>query len=170
MRTIVDNISEEKLQELEERLSKRAKRSPLKLREVDFIKYKTTKKLLNKILLLNMSHCTLYVKSDNIQCIAGRNRSMGDLFLIAKYYKPDITFKEVRIALFNLCSNFKVGSFYCSTIHKRIFYKNTPSLRNRDNYTSSGEVSDEFGLRLSWSDGAMHRDNLDELNKIRSRY
>lgn len=164
MKKIVEGVSDTKLQEIENKLSKRNERSPLRLHHIESINHRSVENLLNKILAYNISHPTVYVKSGSMQCRRNCNRSAGDLYIIAKYYRPSVTLKEVRQALFILCNDFRVGSFYCHTIHKRVFFKLNQSLTRKNTYTSSGLSRDEFGLPLFWNDGQPHESNLVEFN------
>jgi hypothetical protein len=60
---------------------------------------------------------------NKLQCEPYRNRSLEDIFLIAKYYRPDITLKEVRKGLFNLLNNCKIATLMCPNINKRVYFK-----------------------------------------------
>ena len=51
-----------------------------------------------------------------------RRRSVGDIFLLVKYYHPTVTFKDIRKALVELLENNMITSDYCSNIQKRVYW------------------------------------------------
>jgi hypothetical protein len=74
---------------------------------------------------------TVYVLKDGsekTQCTRGRCRSVEDVYRVAKYYKPDITLKEVLLAVKSLYGKY-VSNHYCSTV-RRIVH-NSSSLYNK---------------------------------------
>ncbi len=50
--------------------------------------------LINFFREYNNNHDTRYVDVDDVQTDAGCRRSMGDLYLLVKYYYPSVTFKQ----------------------------------------------------------------------------
>lgn len=72
----------------------------------------------------NNEHPTIYVESKKEQTSVSRRRSLGDIFLICKYYYPECTLKDVVQILF-VTFPAKIKDFrssYCHTIKKRVFY------------------------------------------------
>ena len=51
------------------------------------------------------------------QCSPGRLRSLGDIYKIAKHYKPEVTLQQVREAILRQ----NVYMHYCGTVRKRVF-------------------------------------------------
>lgn len=112
-----------------------------KLYIVDGDKAQNIKELLSKFFsLAATSGCvsTYYNKEcTKLHTGAGRNRSFGDIFGVAKTYFPNITDEEVAYTLLNLDSNnFKRKKsylcwLYCSDINKGVFL-----LGDYDNYST----------------------------------
>lgn len=71
----------------------------------------------------NEDRNTIYVMSKKVQTDTGRRRSMGDIYMICKYYYPTCTLKEVAAILYRLIGTERgFRSSICSQIHKRVFY------------------------------------------------
>lgn len=89
-------------------------------------------------------------KNPEIQCQPGRRRSIGDVFMICKYYYPRCTFKQVAqivyVDLFNEVPKFR--SSYCSVIHRRVFYVGTDTeqsvIYNKDQEDEFGNKFDDY--------------------------
>ena len=87
---------------------------------------------------------TIYVDDDSIQTNTGKRRSLGDIYMICKYYYPNCTLTEVLNLLYNVIPTIITRGFrtsYCSTIHKRVWYYST----TRDNIQTDKTNNDEFG-------------------------
>lgn len=72
----------------------------------------------------NDEHATIYVESKKEQTSVSRRRSLGDTFLICKYYYPECNLYDVAKLLFDVLPK-KVNGFrssYCGTIKKRVWY------------------------------------------------
>lgn len=54
-------------------------------------------------------------------CPSAKNRSLGDLFRVLKYYKPEISLKELCDALEKAIIQSKITSFICDGINKRVY-------------------------------------------------
>lgn len=68
---------------------------------------------------------TIFVDDETTQTVIGKRRSIGDLFMICKYYFPNVTVKQVYQCLMNeLPTSISEGfrSSYCSTINKYVWY------------------------------------------------
>ena len=140
--------SNERLVEIESDIL--SAKSLLKLQGIPRDYYKRRKSLeliIDDILWKNKMFKTLYVANSAEQCDCGKRRSQGDLFKILKYYKPEVTFKEFRGALFNLLNEKKIVTLFCGDIHKRVFVKYQKD-KHRDCVIYSQNVEDEFGLTL----------------------
>jgi hypothetical protein len=69
----------------------------------------------------NSRYCT-YTDKLNYICDLYRRRSVGDIFLICRYYYPKCTLEEVQIELLKLVQNGKISGSYCNTILKYVYY------------------------------------------------
>lgn len=92
---------------------------------------------------------TVYINNETVQCECGKRRSLGDLYMILKYYYPTITIKDVLIILYvklpaRINNGFRTSK--CSQIHKRVWYYAFSS----SNTIGSMDVDDEYGKRYSW--------------------
>lgn len=92
---------------------------------------------------------TKWVDDDVTQCECGKRRSLGDLYMILKYYFPTITVKDVLVILYiklptRLTNGFRTSK--CNQIHKRVWYYAPGS----SNAIGSTDVDDEYGKRYSW--------------------
>jgi len=90
----------------------------------------------------NTNKNTLFTDDDSVQTVSGRRRSLGDLFMIIKYYYPRVTLKELFTELNNLTSNTSgMRTSYCSTIRKRVWYYSSFS----SNDVLNTNQTDEYG-------------------------
>lgn len=92
---------------------------------------------------------TKWVDDDTTQCECGKRRSLGDLYMILKYYFPTITIKDILVILYiklpaRLTNGFRTSK--CNQIHKRVWYYSPGS----SNVISSTDIDDEYGKRYSW--------------------
>lgn len=93
----------------------------------------------------NNVYPTVYVENDLQQCETKCRRSLGDLFMLTKYYFPEITLLEVITILHDLF-NGEYEHFctdYCGVINKRVYYYNTfynTKIEDRS-------IKDELGVR-----------------------
>ena len=97
----------------------------------------------------NIEHDTILKETKEIQTPKGCRRSLGDVYLICKYYYKNCTLEEVATILYKeLCVKDKyLRTSYCYQMKKRAFYK----AANPDIYDK--EVVDEFGLDFKdWLD------------------
>lgn len=81
--------------------------------------------LINFFTKYNVERNTIFVDDKQIQTPSGRRRSLGDIYMICKYYYPKCTMKEIVTLLFrDLQTHFKQGFRYsfCGVIKKRVFY------------------------------------------------
>lgn len=80
------------------------------------------------------------IEFDYYQCIAGKNRSIHDLYLLYRHYCQDpITFAEFNICAYNYCCNNTTGHifFRCSTISNLVItnkYGGNNQYDNRDKF------------------------------------
>lgn len=102
--------------------------------------------LLNFFKVYNINCDTIYKESMNIQCEKGKRRSIGDIYMICKYYYPNCNLREVLyeiyITLPKTLNNFRTSK--CSQINKKVWYCGASSnIINR-------ELQDEYGKNYDW--------------------
>jgi hypothetical protein len=88
---------------------------------------------------------TIYVDNHEVQTDWGRRRSLGDIFMICKYYYPACTLREVLQILTTIVSRDHFRTSWCNTIRKKVWYYDT----NASNATLNQEKQDEYGY--TWS-------------------
>jgi len=159
---VYENASDEKLAKLEEEILKDGLLKIAHTPKGTFAIRKSFKKAIEDI-LWKVTVAPYFIRGDvaktentinaingTIQCYRHNfRRSQGDLFRIAKYYYPNITFKKFRAALFKLTSEYKVQTSYCRDIHKRVFcttMRRNPTRKYTSIFDSTTE--DELGLNL----------------------
>lgn len=108
----------------------------------------------------NKTKPTIYVGSGRQQTGTNRLRSLGDIYMICKYYYPTVTVKDIMkelcVTLPALISGMNVS--YCSEIYKRVW----------THYTATGEykypsiATYENHRRDEW--GLVYQDYLDYIN------
>lgn len=118
---------------------------PLKLANISKKKKESLHEFLIRFFtMLNNANATVFAGTKEIQTPAGRRRSLGDIYIICKYYYPNVTLEEVLGELYvGLPQHFPKGfrTSYCSFICKRVWYysPNEPSaVYNKD-------TTDEYG-------------------------
>ena len=92
----------------------------------------------------NLEKNTLFIETSEIQTVAGRRRSLGDIFMIMKYYYPTITLKEVcKLLIIEIPSVITQGfrTSYCTNINKRVWYYS----EGLPNLIGSEIRNDEYG-------------------------
>jgi len=97
----------------------------------------------------NNTKATVYVDDSSEQTSAGRRRSLGDLYMIMRYYYPNITLKELLKLLYVeipavITRGFRTS--ICSQINKRVWYYNSGSANDIIN---SGN-NDEYGNNVQF--------------------
>ena len=85
-------------------------------------------------------------------CNKDRRRSLGDIFLICKYYYPEVTMQRVLIELLKLLNNRYIAGSYCNTIHKYVFHKSSRHIGRSDKVEYSNEINfghilDAYGFK-----------------------
>ena len=84
---------------------------------------------------------TIYVDNHEVQTDWGRRRSLGDIFMICRYYYPNCTLREVMTVLTTIVGNSHFRSSWCNTIRKKVWYYDT----NSENGVFNTEKQDEYG-------------------------
>lgn len=100
--------------------------------------------LINFFTNFNNTKPTIFTGSKETQTEPGKRRSLGDIFMIMRYYYPEITLKEVVTFLHKDLPRELKGfrSSYCSTIKKRTFYYDS----DKDTRVLNIDTFDEFGF------------------------
>jgi len=118
--------------------------------------------LINFFKKWNLNRDTIYVESRKIQTPKGKRRSFGDIYMILKYYYPDITVYDVAKLLYvtlhkgELSDGFRTS--HCSMIKKRVWYYDT----NQGASIYGRNDKDEFGK--TW------KNYLDSLSRYKSQF
>lgn len=88
-------------------------------------------------------YCTINALG-NIICYPGKRRSIGDIFLICKYYYPGCTLQQVLGILVGLLEDNKISGGWCSTINKFVFHYDSSNygIDNRVEYDSNIKFRD----------------------------
>ena len=68
-------------------------------------------------------------------CDTNRRRSLHDIYLITKYYYPEVTFLDVIKTIISLLKIGIINGSYCSTVEKYVFYTNDLSNHNSFGHT-----------------------------------
>lgn len=110
---------------------------------------KKRKETLREFLVLfftewNNEKNTIYVDNKEVQTDTKRRRSLGDIYMICKYYYPDTDLEAVlHELLIGLREHFPTGfrTSYCNTIFKRVWYYS----ESRQNGIYNQTKYDEYG-------------------------
>lgn len=97
----------------------------------------------------NLDRVTNYKDTGEEQTPAGRRRSLGDIYMICKYYFPDTTLRAVLHQLYNVLPRSITRGFrssYCTTIKKRVWYYDA----ERGNEVYNQTQPDEFGNKVAF--------------------
>lgn len=90
----------------------------------------------------NVEKITIFVDDSTQQTGINKRRSLGDIYMICKYYYPNCTLKEVLTLLYVTLNNNLAGfrTSYCHTINKRVWYYS----ENSQNLQNNKDTLDEF--------------------------
>lgn len=122
---------------------------PQKIRLQGLLKKRkeTPKEFLWKFLTKwNKEKNTIFVVNHVVDTDTGRRRSIGDIFMILRYYYPEVTLREVIQWLYVdwiTLGDENYRSSYCYTIHKRVWYNEEDSGKSS---IINKESSDEYGI------------------------
>lgn len=94
---------------------------------------------------------TIYCDDEETQTEVGKRRSLGDIYMICKYYYPNCTLKEIIKLLYITLPNheeFEQGyrTCRCNTIHKRVWYY----AEDRESELLNPTANDEYGHTHVW--------------------
>lgn len=97
----------------------------------------------------NLEKNTIYVDDSAVQTAPNKRRSLGDIYMICKYYYPNCTLNEVLNLLYNVIPTVITRGYrtsYCFTIHKRVWYYS----ENSANTVADQAQNDEFGKQYQF--------------------
>lgn len=97
----------------------------------------------------NLEKDTIFVENREVQTEANKRRSLGDIYMICKYYYPNCTLQDViKLLYVDLHNEITVGfrTSKCNTINKRVWYYEEESNNGIFDKTSN----DEYGHIWSW--------------------
>jgi len=98
----------------------------------------------------NATRNTVYVDDGSIQTEMGKRRSLGDIYMICKYYYPNCTLKEViKLLYITLLDELDEGmrTSYCNIINKRVWYYDAEKgggIYDEDDQDEYGNVFDVY--------------------------
>lgn len=95
---------------------------------------------------------TIYVDDSSVQTEMGRRRSLGDIYMICKYYYPTCTLNEVLNLLYNVLPTSMPDGFrtsYCNTILKRVWYFDEDLVTNQLDKTRNDEFDNNYQFYLT---------------------
>lgn len=95
---------------------------------------------------------TIYVDDSSVQTEMGRRRSLGDIYMICKYYYPTCTLNEVLNLLYNVLPTSMPNGFrtsYCNTILKRVWYFDEDQATNQLDKTRNDEFGNNYQFYLT---------------------
>lgn len=99
---------------------------------------------------LNKEKDTIVVETKQIQTSKNRRRSLGDIYMLCKYYFPKVTLDEIIGLLYGTKFSEKIGkgfrTSYCFTINRRVWYY-SPCLNSE---VANTTYPDEFGNVYSY--------------------
>lgn len=89
---------------------------------------------------------TIFVDTKEVQTESGKRRSLGDIYMIMKYYYPALSLLDVidlmYVKLINNYTCFRTS--YCNTIKRRVWYHQEGG--GGPNHVYNKESKDEFGF------------------------
>lgn len=97
----------------------------------------------------NLEKNTIYVDDSAVQTAPNKRRSLGDIYMICKYYYPNCTLNEVLNLLYNVIPTIITRGYrtsYCFTINKRVWYYS----ENSANTVADQAHNDEFGKQYQF--------------------
>ncbi len=103
----------------------------------------------NEILPWNDTRNTIYVDDSTVQTPMEKRRSLGDIYMICKYYYPNCTLQEVvKLLYVTLIDELDEGmrTSYCNTIRKRVWYYSFDT----DGGVYNEDTVDEYGNKFNF--------------------
>ena len=82
---------------------------------------------------MNNEYYTVDSKTNRVTCRLGARRSIRDIYLVVKYYFPEITFEQVLEDIVTLYNQDFINGSFCSDVRLYVFYTDQiSSARNSD--------------------------------------
>lgn len=90
----------------------------------------------------NNKYNTIFSLSQAPMCSVGRRRSLGDIYMMVKYYYPRATLSSIIPYLYGEDKLGNLKSQFCSSTNKRVFRRDDESLEGRERHPND---PDEYG-------------------------
>ena len=84
---------------------------------------------------MNNEYYTVDSKTNKVTCRLGARRSIRDIYLIVKYYFPEITFEQVLEDIVRLYNEQFINGSFCNDVRLYVFYTDQISLVRNPNKT-----------------------------------
>lgn len=100
----------------------------------------------------NKDRDTIFVDDESVQTEMDKRRSLGDIYMISKYYYPNCTLNEVLNLLYNVLPESMPEGFrtsYCFTINKRVWYFDDEEETGQFDKTQSDEFGKQYNFYLN---------------------
>lgn len=95
---------------------------------------------------INNNYYTVDSKTNKVTCRLGARRSIRDIYLIVKYYFPEVTFEQVLKDIVELYNAGIINGSYCSDVRLYVFYTDQIS------YSRNAERNLEDSLEIKFKD------------------
>ena len=94
---------------------------------------------------INNEYYTVDSKTNRVTCRLSARRSIRDIYLIVKYYFPEITFKQVLEDIVILYNQDFINGSFCSDVRLYVFY--TDQISSASNSDRTLELSQELTFK-----------------------
>ena len=94
---------------------------------------------------INNEYYTVDSKTNKVTCRLGARRSIRDIYLVVKYYFPEITFEQVLEDIVWLYNEQFINGSFCSDVRLYIFY--TDQISSARNSDRTLELSQELTFK-----------------------
>lgn len=95
---------------------------------------------------INNNYYTVDSKTNKVTCRLGARRSIRDIYLIVKYYFPEVTFEQVLKDIVELYNEGIINGSYCNDVRLYVFYTDQIS------YSRNAERNLEDSLEIKFKD------------------
>lgn len=94
----------------------------------------------------NLEKDTIFVNTLEVQTSHGKRRSLGDIYMICKYYYPDVTVEEIAKIIYTNLRTHRLRSSFCYNVKKRVWYYSETAESN----VYDEDVADEYGHKWKY--------------------
>ena len=94
---------------------------------------------------INNEYYTVDSKTNRVTCRLGARRSIRDIYLVVKYYFPEITFEQVLEDIVRLYNEQFINGSFCSDVRLYVFYTDQISFSRQSDRTL--ELSQELTFK-----------------------